>query len=179
MRPRPLGLGNGLKSPKGQALQNASMRPRPLGLGNVRLLEVPGVDQKASMRPRPLGLGNDPKAKAVLTLVASFNEAEAVGPRKCWSITAQRSGISLASMRPRPLGLGNVPKNQEHARAREASMRPRPLGLGNENTGCGLKCPTTASMRPRPLGLGNVVSRAIARRWKNGFNEAEAVGPRK
>ncbi len=84
MRPRPLGLGNGTRRRRRSNASDASMRPRPLGLGNAAgTLRGHHRGRDASMRPRPLGLGNEGLRRPWRASFLRFNEAEAVGPRKC------------------------------------------------------------------------------------------------
>ena len=61
----------------------------------------------ASMRPRPFGLGNGRCFRWALDGAGSFNEAEAVWPRKCFKLAVPAFVLCHASMRPRPFGLGN------------------------------------------------------------------------
>ena len=151
-----------------------------MGLGNVFSSLVLEAEVEASMRPRPLGLGNDVRFQAAPLGSICFNEAEAVGPRKCPQLAGRHVVGVLASMRPRPLGLGNANPNfadeTRFSRFNEAEAvgprkwsvwkkRERGVERFNEAEAVGpRKCLrrlfpaielTGASMRPRPLGLGN------------------------
>ena len=108
----------------------ASMRPRQSRLGISRRVRAATLVTGASMRPRQSRLGISVSNRNDLTLLASFNEAEAITPRNRQILRQRVKGAVHASMRPRQSRLGMPGARVRRDAPRTASMRPRQSRLG-------------------------------------------------
>ncbi len=158
------------------------------------------------MRPRLFSLGEPDRRIHQSPNVARFNEAEAVQPRRGVRQHQGADNAARASMRPRLFSLGEgrdigqgchteqrgfneaeavQPRRGGHRAPhsgpdRHASMRPRLFSLGEDfgNPHDHAEQPV-ASMRPRLFSLGEAHQFMALPQLISGFNEAEAVQPRR